>query len=341
MAQHVAGEIDRVARDDVPAAANEGESARGMDQVDRTAWARPERDVRLDSGQPDPLRLAGRRGEGDGVVDDRPVDVHVRRHRLESCQAVGCQDRGDDRRRMQRALDDECFLFAARISDDDLHHEPVDLGLRERIGSLRLDRVLGGHHEERPGNWMTLGADRDLALLHHLEQCRLDLGRGPVDLVREQEVAEHRSELGIERAAVGAVDTRPDEIARDKIRGELDPPERGVEDVGKGLDRQGLRETRDAFEEEVAAREQGDEHPLEHRVLADDDPPDLVEDGLGGPARVDGVGRLRGLASRRLVAEWIVQRVSPRPWARATGCWSGGDLPRLERTVGPKARGAG
>jgi hypothetical protein len=39
----------------------------------------------------------------------------------------------------------------------------------------------------------------------------------------------------------------------------------------------------------VAAGEEGHEDPLEHRVLADDHPPDLVEDGLGGPPGVDRV----------------------------------------------------
>ena len=60
---------------------------------------------------------------------------------------------------------------------------------------------------------------------------------------------------------------------------------------------QALRETSDALlrdleilstiEEEVAAGEKGDEHPLEHRVLADDHASDLVEHRLGGPAGID------------------------------------------------------
>ena len=152
---------------------------------------------------------------------------------------------------------------------------------------------------------MALRADRDLALLHDLEERALDLGRGAVDLVGEEEVAEDRAELRVEGAPVGAVDPGPDEVARHEVRGELDPPERGVEDVGEGLDREGLGEARDALEEEVAAGEEGDEHPLEHRVLADDHPADLVQDGLGGPPRVDRVVTRRptGLARRAASAE--------------------------------------
>jgi len=70
-----------------------------------------------------------------------------------------------------------------------------------------------------------------------------------------------------------------------------------VEDVGQGLDRQRLGETGDALEQKVTAREQGDEHPLEHRVLAHDHPADLVQDGLGGSPRVDGV--VHAVAGRR------------------------------------------
>ena len=136
---------------------------------------------------------------------------------------------------------------------------------------------------------MGLVPDRDLPLLHDLEERALDLGRGAVDLVGEQEVGEHRAELGVEGAAVRAVDARADQVAGDEVRGELDPAERGMEDVGERLDREGLGEAGDALEEEMAAGEEGDEHPLEHRVLADDDPPDLVEDGLGGLPGVDHV----------------------------------------------------
>ena len=40
----------------------------------------------------------------------------------------------------------------------------------------------------------------------------------------------------------------------------------------------------------MAAGEQRHEHPLEHLVLADDDAPDLEQDGLGGEPGVEGVG---------------------------------------------------
>ena len=111
-----------------------------------------------------------------------------------------------------------------------------------------------------------------------------------VDLVGEQEVGEDGAQLDIEAGLVRAVDARPDEVGRHQVRRELDALERAAEDVGEGLDRERLGEAGHALEEEVAARQQADEDPLEHRVLADDDPPDLEQDGLGGGPRIGRVG---------------------------------------------------
>ena len=119
--------------------------------------------------------------------------------------------------------------------------------------------------------------DRHLPLLHHLEQRGLDLRGSAVDLVREEEVAEDGPELGVERAVARAVDPRPDEVRRNEVGRELHARERPAEHAGRRLDRQRLREARDALDQEMALRQQADEHPLEHRVLPCDDPPDLEQ----------------------------------------------------------------
>ena len=120
-------------------------------------------------------------------------------------------------------------------------------------------------------------ADRHLPLLHHLEQRRLHLRRRAVDLVGEQEVAEDRAELGLELRAVGPVDARADEVGRNEVGRELHALERAAEHRGRGLDRQGLRQSGNALDQDVPAGEQADEHPLEHLLLAGDHPPDLEQ----------------------------------------------------------------
>jgi hypothetical protein len=109
---------------------------------------------------------------------------------------------------------DHVFLFRARVADDELQQEAVELRFGQRIGALVLDRILGRHHEERLGQGEGLVADRDLALFHRFEQRRLHLRGCAVDLVGEQHRCEDRSLAHREAALVRVVDRRAHEIAR-------------------------------------------------------------------------------------------------------------------------------
>ena len=66
------------------------------------------------------------------------------------------------------------------------------------IGPLMLDGVLRSHHHERGHEMIGLTVNRDLPLFHDLEQGRLRLGGGPVDLVDEYDIAEDRSMFELE-----------------------------------------------------------------------------------------------------------------------------------------------
>ena len=158
-------------------------------------------------------------------------------------------------------------------------------------------------------------AERDLPLLHHLEQRGLHLRRRAVDLVREQEVAEDGAELGVERVGARAVDARADDVRRDEVGSELHAPEGAAEHLGDGLDRQGLRKAGDALDQQVAAGQQADEHALEHLVLPGDDPANLVRGlldrlalcvALGGRAQVRA---LRHAAAPLSASSWAGRAV--------------------------------
>ena len=137
--------------------------------------------------------------------------------------------------------------------------------------------------------------DRHLALLHHLEQSALHLRRRTVDLVGEEEVAEDRAFLGVEASRVRPVDPRSDEVARDEIGRELDALEAAAEHGSSRLDRQRLREPGNALDQQMPARDEADEHALEHLVLAGDDSLDLDKRLLELPTMVDGFGWRRNL----------------------------------------------
>ena len=238
-------------------------------------------------------RLAGRLGERDRVRDQRRVDVDGGCGGLQLLQLLQREGLAQLGRRLELPVHDCQLVVALGVADQDLEHEAVDLRLGQRICPLRLDRVLRRHHEEGTRHRIGRVADRDLSLLHHLEQRGLHLGRGAVDLVGQQEVAEDGPQLGVERAFAGPVDAGADEIGGDEVRRELDAGEAAAEHSRGGLDRQRLGETGHALDQQMALAEQADEDALQHLPLARDHAPDLEEGLLETFPRL--VGRQDGL----------------------------------------------
>src|SRR6266550_2046112 len=87
---------------------------------------------------------------------------------------------------------------ARRVANTHLEHEAVELRLGKRIRAFVLDRVLRCEYQERLAEVEGLPADRDLLLLHRLEQRRLHFPRRALDFVGEHEVGKDRTLLGIE-----------------------------------------------------------------------------------------------------------------------------------------------
>ena len=127
---------------------------------------------------------------------------------------------------------------------------------------------------------MGFAGDRHLALLHHLEQRALHLRRRAVDLVGEQQVAEHRPERGVELAGLLVVDARADEVGGNQVGRELDAAESAADGLRQRLDGQRLGEPGHAFDQQVALRQRRHQHALEEVVLADDHLLHLIEDAL-------------------------------------------------------------
>ena len=118
------------------------------------------------------------------------------------------------------------------VADPDPHHEPVELRLGERVGALVLDRVLGGDdHEGRP-ELVGVRVDRDLPLLHALEQRGLGLRARAVDLVAEHDVREDRAGLELEVPALLVEHVHAGDVGGQEVGRELDPAERAVDRAG-------------------------------------------------------------------------------------------------------------
>ncbi len=119
--------------------------------------------------------------------------------------------------------------------------------------------------------------DRDVALGHHLEERRLHLGGRAVDLVGEHDVREDGAPLDVEVFARRSPHPGSDDVGRYEVGRELQSGERTAHDLGEGRHGQRLGQTGHTLDQAVATGEEADHRPLDHPVLADDDPLDLEQ----------------------------------------------------------------
>ena len=193
--------------------------------------------------------------------------------------------------RRGRHRQDPPLLLGGRVLDHDVEHEAIELRLGQRIGAFLLDRVLRREHEQRPLERVADAGDRDLVLLHRLEQRRLGLGRRAVDLVRQDDVREDRAVDEPDDALAGRAvlldDLGAEDVGRHQVGRELDAVELQVDALGERLDQQRLGEPGHAAQQAVAAGEERDQDLADDALLADDrlgqlplEPPGHLGDAL-------------------------------------------------------------
>src|SRR5205814_5804887 len=268
--QDVESEVLDVLPGHVPAAAEIGERATGEHEVDGRARARTVADVLRHITDAVLGGLPRRGREPDDVLHERRIDEDLVDFTLQLDETLGRHYRDDRRHPSGHPFDDDEFIHLVRVPDEDLQHESVDLSLGEVIGPLGIDRVLRGHDEERIRDFVGLAADGHLPLLHDFEKRALDLRGSAVDLVGEQEIREHRTEGSLKVSGALVVNARTNEVRGHEVGSELDPFEVAGDGLSNRLDRQGLRQTGYAFDEQMAARQQTHHEALEQVVLPDD-----------------------------------------------------------------------
>ncbi len=172
--------------------------------------------------------------------------------------------------------DDSHFLGGRRVIDLGLEQEAVELCLRQRVGPLGLDRILGCQHDERPGKHQRLSFERDLMLLHDLQQRALGFRRGPVDLIGEQQIREHRPAHDAQ-----FIDTRIEHGVSSDVRWhhvgrELHARVIEGQRLRECANQQCLAESRHALEQHVSGGHQCDDDLIDHGRLADHRATDLL-----------------------------------------------------------------
>ena len=235
----------------------------------------------LDRGLP-PRRTSGRVARLAHEVDDVVLDrgAHLDRpdrvaHREQLARAGATSGHAVERLGAGPvAPRDPRLVVAVRIAEPDPDEEPVELRLGQRERALELDRVLGREHEERVGQGARLALDRDLALLHRLQQRRLRARRRAVDLVHEQDVGEDRA--GDEPEGRALEDARPEDVAGQQVGRALDAREAHAERAAERPREQGLADAGDVLDQRMAVGQDRDREQADDRLVDDDRRPDRV-----------------------------------------------------------------
>ena len=118
------------------------------------------------------------------------------------------------------------------------------------------------------------------------KKCRLGLGRGPVDLITEDQVGEYRTRL--ERGApVARQHGGTGDVGRDEIGSELNSGELQPGSFGQGSGYGGFGHTGNVLKQDVAIGQQCGDDELQHLSLADDGTLQLVQQPVGRHLYVD------------------------------------------------------
>ena len=178
------------------------------------------------------------------------------------------------------------LLRRVGVPDGRRHGETIELALDEREGAALRIRVLRGNDQVRVGQRPGLAVHADLPLLHRLEQRRLCARRCPVQLVHQHDVREDRAGPEIPTPGVGHEDRHPRDVGREEVGVTLDPREVGAERGGERAGQHRLAHPGHVLNEEMAAREGGHGGGDQCALAAEDNLPEVPDQGL---AEGDGV----------------------------------------------------
>ena len=179
-------------------------------------------------------------------------------------------------------VENQLVVFLGWVAHSDSQQEPVQLGLGQREGALQLDGVLGGHYQERLWQSLGLALRRHLAFLHGLQHRRLGAGSGPVDLVGQHHLGENGAGSELKLAGLLVVYVGAGDIGGEQVGGALYAPEGAAQGARHGTGQHGLADARHVLDQHVALAQRGYQEQLCHLPFADDDPPDVFVQPVGG-----------------------------------------------------------
>ena len=133
----------------------------------------------------------------------------------------------------------------ARVAQRDARHEPVALGLGQRVGALHVDRVLGGDTMKGAAAGSVRAVDGDLRSSIASSSADWVLGEARLISSASTMLAKIGPGPELERARVSLVeDAHAGHVAGQQVGRELDAPDRAVDAAGQRLGQHGLAHAR-------------------------------------------------------------------------------------------------
>ena len=115
------------------------------------------------------------------------------------------------------------LVLGVGITQTQPDEKPVHLAVRQQLGAGGAHRVLGGDDDKGLRQGMGHPVHRDLPFLHGFQQGRLGPGGGPVQLVRQKQIGDHRAALVAQGASLGVGDAVARDVRGQHVRGKLHP----------------------------------------------------------------------------------------------------------------------
>ena len=168
------------------------------------------------------------------------------------------------------------FARAVGVAECELHKESVGLRFGEGEGALRFDGVLRCDDEEGVGELIGHAVDGRLTLAHTLKKRGLGSRCGTVDLVGDKDICKNgtRAEYEIRGLLVKVVDAR--DVGGEKVGGELYSLDLTRDRFCKRACEGGLARAGNVVEQNMSARDKGDDDQLDLLALAEDDFADIL-----------------------------------------------------------------
>ena len=199
----------------------------------------------------------------DLVVHKHPVHLGAQAGELGAVGGLGPLPHGVP---PELALEQLQLVRRGGVAHAQAQGEAVQLGVGQQLGAGGPGGVLGGDDQEGVGHRAGHPVHRHPALLHGLQQGGLGTAGGPVQLVRQEQVAEQGPGLVLHLARGLVVEGEPGEVRGHHIGGELHPVILQAQGLGEGDGQGGFAHAGDILQEQMAPGQNG-QQGLHHDVV--------------------------------------------------------------------------